>query len=156
MSNIIAALIGALGTVISTIGLYYLKRWHDDNRGGDSARDRQAALTGTWTGSFAQTFNNEVTEVPIKAHLGLRGRKYTGTVEYTDRAIKLNVDGWFLDNSIFRLDYRDNNLSVIRHGCTLLQLSPDARSVEGNYVGYNPEFKAIVTGFIRLEKLAGP
>jgi len=84
--------------------------------------------------------------------LEVKDRKISGIVTYVGSTVRLLVWGWPLGSSFIRIDYRDENFQVVRHGCTILKLNAQGDALEGRYVGYSPEEEDTVVGAIHMKK----
>ena len=154
-STITATIIGIVGTIVAPIGTFLVKRWLDERPMRDISRNRLEGVAGTWEGKFyrpSDDENGEPSLITFTANLGIKRKRITGGCRYEGSDTRLIVSGWPLDNSSMRIDYRDKNPQVIRHGCTIIKLGPRARTLEGHFVGYSPELGRVITGQVLLKK----
>ena len=64
----------------------------------------------------------------------------------------LEAEGKAVDNRIIVLEFKDANKSIIRFGTFMFEFDHSGRSLDGYFVAYEAETKAIVTGNLMLHR----
>ncbi len=63
--------------------------------------------------------------------------------------------GGFYDSTFLKFEYNHKNKNIQQFGIFFLKLSPDARSLNGKFVGFGTSRQDIVEGFVKWEKIQG-
>lgn len=114
------------------------------------------AITGQWKGQVKQRKGKHI-QFEIDLELKMMGLEIggSGRFEWRGKDILLRITrGWFSHGDFVRLDYEDKNSRILRYGTMLFELVPaqEGTQLNGFFVGYAPEAKAIIAGPIDLLK----
>ena len=123
-----------------------------------SIDQRIQSLDDLWEGTVYQQDGPEGR--PIKFPLKVRFyyislQKVRGKFCYFWDDIKtvLEAEGKAVDNRIIVLEFKDANKSVIRFGTFMFDFDDRGESLDGHFVAYAAERKAIVTGRVTLYRV---
>jgi hypothetical protein len=116
-----------------------------------SINQRIQSLDDYWKGTVNQQDGPD--GVPIEFHIRVRFYanslpKLSGKFCYywKDKETVLEAEGKAFDNRIIVLEFKDANKSVIRFGTFMFDFDHLGESLEGHFIAYAAERKAIVTG----------
>jgi len=154
---VVAAWIGGGFSIVGPIATFFAMKAYEGRFLEPLQADRKRALAGQWRGTIVQT--SLMSDLSVS--LEVSGRKITGAAELRfvlkgqDRHLVLRLVGGFLHDKFLKLDYtKKNNDGSIQFGSLIVELSSDARTLHGEYVGYGSITNAIVSGAISLSKEA--
>lgn len=154
-----AAIIGGAFAVVAPIIAYFVRRVADAWLFQRIPRDRRTAIEGHWSGSMEQDFRGRRVTYPGDLELEVRGRSLRGTlhVSLTFAGQKVeptfNMSGGFLHDRFARFDYTSKAKGSVHFGAMILELSPTATELTGNFVAFGAYAQQIVSGPIRLTKV---
>ena len=171
---ILAALIGVVGTILGSVTTWLLTRWLDKEPPGPIiGEERRAALEGAWKGSVTQRQGPvRKFELPdwvlvvrkgrIEGKSSIKGvRNIPGDSSHgispKDQAITIpvNITGELLNDRFLKVEYRgkqQDGVGAIHFGYCLLELSMDAHTLKGSYIGIGPIAGQIIYGQMELHK----
>jgi hypothetical protein len=116
---------------------------------------RIQSLDGYWKGTVNQQDGPD--GVPIEFPIGvifhyISLQKVRGTFSYywNDNKTVLEPEGKAVDNRIIVLEFKDAKKSIIRFGTFMFDFDHLGESLDGHFVAYAAERKAIVTGSVTL------
>jgi hypothetical protein len=120
---------------------------------------RIQSLEDQWAGTVYQQDGPEGVpiEFPIRVIFEVLSlQKIRGKFWYywNDTKTLLEAEGKAVDNRIIVLEFKDANKSVIRFGTFMFDFDHLGGSLEGYFVAYAAERKAIVTGSLMLDRVA--
>lgn len=116
-------------------------------RSGLRSVPRRDKLRGDWKGVAKQTSYSDYSMV---MHLEPARKSVSGHGTFGDRPVKLS--GGYYDDRYLKIDYKPQDPAVVAYGSLILELSPTADALDGKFVAYGPESKAIVIGEFSLRK----
>lgn len=157
-STILASLIGGFATVAAGIIAVIVTRMLD-NPLGLSKNERQAALTGLWSGI-------------VDVERGLGGQQQIAvTLKSTGRTVRgkgtvrghlpsgeeisepIVLVGGFVHDKFLKMEYEmEAQLGSIQFGYTLLELSPNGHILDGLFLGHGATSRILVSGSVHLQK----
>ena len=156
---IIAAIIGGICAVVGPIIAYFVRRIADTYLFQRIPKDRRAAIEGHWSGSMEQEFRGQKVTYPGDLELAVHGRALRGTLHVTLTVAgqrlepTFSMSGGFLHDRFARFDYVSKARGSVHFGAMILELSPTATELKGNFVAFGAYAQAIVSGPIRLTKV---
>jgi hypothetical protein len=134
-----------------------IKIFRDTKKSGlyESIIQRIQRLDGYWLGTVYQQDGpgGEPLDIPIEVTFDVISlQEIRGKFLYSYKGVKtvLEAVGEAIDNRIINLRFIDTNKSVIRFGTFMLDFGHLGESLDGHFVAYAAERKAIVTGRITL------
>ena len=159
---VIAALVALFGVILVPFINHHLvlKR---EGGGGYSplSTARREALVGQWSGKAIQP-QDDGTEInsTIKLEISTTSRKIKGIGEIRHKPPKskqeiveeFTLSGGFFADRFARLIFDDRDPARIQPGSMMLILTDDPKLMEGLYIGYGSETKALGMGRIELSK----
>ena len=150
---IIAAILGIIGTVSAPIITLHYKRHIDEKFIPSIRSERIRAVVGDWRGTYSITDEDGTKKrIELDARIWQERKKLVGIGTFIDGEIKVDLEGWHLDDSFIKFDYRDKRLHVVRFGSTIVKLNANGDELNGYYLGYRPDEEKIVSGVVKLKK----
>jgi len=152
---ILTAIIGGVFTVGASIVAVIVTRLFD-NPMGFKKNVRQAALIGHWDGAVHQEGGQEY---HIALQLKSRGRTIRGEgvvhglYQGGNITEPLTVFGGFIHDRFLKIEYTmEAQLGSIQFGFSLLELSPDGRTLSGSFLGYGALTRGLIHGTLHIQK----
>jgi hypothetical protein len=137
-----------------------IKVLRDTRKSGlhESIIQRIQGLEGYWEGTVNQQDGPDGVpiEFPIDVTFDvISWQDIRGEFRYSYKGVKtvLEAIGEAIDNRIINLQFIDINKSVIRFGTFMLDFGHLGESLDGHFVAYAAERKAIVTGRVTLYRV---
>lgn len=152
---IIAALIGSV--LSPTFG--YLLNNKISAKG--ISKTRREAINGKWAGAMVQDMGEPRGVMNYPLRLEMKSNRSVvfgvGRVSFQDDEKNLFVDfnlkGSFFSDRFVRIDYVAADGGSTHFGHFLMELSADAKTLRGFFVGYGVESECLVNGNIKLRKV---
>lgn len=159
-STVIAAIIGGAFTIFAPMVTLLITRYVDNYDKQIISYGRRAAISGKWTGTTSQYWNN-ISNFPVIATIKANRKIITGQfrIQYPNERDKPNNEsefkfrGGFLYDRFFQLNYISKEKNRIQFGSMILELSPSGEVLSGKYTGYGAFSKQIVSGDIELRRV---
>jgi hypothetical protein len=155
------AIAGSICTAVPSITLL-IKAWFEHKRSiyKEESAKRRGAISGHWVGTVYQAKGpgDGPIQFKINFHLRADGIKVKGNASFVwEKSIEVEIDGGYIDidENFLKLEYKDAMHEVLRYGTIIFHLSPDARTLEGRFVGYAPEPRKLIYGRIAASKACG-
>lgn len=158
--GIITALIGAAGAIAGSVSTTVIKHWLEQKQSifKKLPPSRRGAISGHWNGKVYQAEGpyGPPIEFDIEFHLDTDGTKVEGEgfFEWEGRPIKLLISGGYIDDYYVKLEYKDADYTVLRYGTIFFQISPDAKKLDGKFLGYAAERGGLIYGDTRVSNKA--
>jgi hypothetical protein len=126
----------------------------------ETITQRIEGLDDYWEGTVHQQDGpgGEPIEFPIKVRFYVNSlQKVRGKFSYNwnDKKTVLEAKGKAVDNRIIVLEFKDANKNVIRFGTFMFDFDQLGEYLDGHFVAYAAERKAIVTGSVTLYRKLG-
>ncbi len=158
-STIVAAIIGGIFTIGASIGTFAITRIFDSNLLLVTRNVRQKSLTGQWKGPVHQEGGIQGTPIDIQLALTLRSTRrvvrgegfFTGAFQNQTFNTTMTILGGFVHERFLKLEYEYKS-ELVQFGFVLLELSPDGRTLEGQWMGFGPISRKLVSGSMQLHK----
>jgi len=153
-ATLLASLIGGTCTIVAPIITLVVKGTLERLRHVAIPLSRQRSLRGTWTGTVSYDSPSELTRHSVRTEFSATKRIVRGRATYRSDGgdASLCFKGSFISDRFMQGEYTNEAEQVINFGTILFELSADARSLKGKFVGYGRVTEDIVTGNINLEK----
>ena len=159
---ILAAIIGAVGTIAGSVITWLLTRLLDGRpRLPILGQERRMALEGTWNGKIRQR-QGPIREVIISDWaMKARKRRIEGAASlHINRdgktiTIFLKITGALIHGRYFRVEYRgayQGREDFVQFGVGIMELSLDAHTLKGFFVGIGPITEGLIYGTAELKK----
>jgi hypothetical protein len=159
---VLAAIIGALGTIAAAVVTWFLTSSLDKQpRFPALGKERRKALEGTWSGLIRQR-QGPIRSIEIPNWEMKAGRRHiegTVTLQVTHETktitISLKTIGALIHGRYFKVEYRgfyQGDADFLQFGVGILELSMDAHSLKGSFVGIGPIAERIIDGWVELKK----
>lgn len=156
-STILTAIIGGIATVGGSLMAAIITRLLD-NPMGFKKNVRRAALAGHWEGTVRQDglpadYRISLSFKPVGRTIRGEGHvAYTGPDREVDEPITLF--GGFVHDRFLKLEYEmQAQPGSVQFGFTLLELSPDGRTVSGPFLGFGALFtRGFVHGIVHMQR----
>ena len=156
--------LGIAGLTVGVLGLFPIWKFVETifNRLPYQTIDkkRRITLSGTWKGHVHRSKPRKGVPVDLPVEITLKaGRKVVqGTSIFTSPGtqrgeIKNIINGGFHYGTLLRLDYHKEDRSIVGFGTILMQLSADARTLEGMVIGFSSHFEELFAVKITLNKV---
>lgn len=172
---ILAAIIGAVGVCIASVLTWILTRLtSEEERAPLLGEDRRTALEGAWKGIVHQrqgpirdaeindwTLKAKKRHVEGTATLHVKLEEKTGKNEPNkppttqDILVAVAIRGTLIHGRYFKLEYRGSfqgKEDFLQFGVAILELSLDAHSLKGYFVGIGPIAGRIIDGPAEFHK----
>lgn len=153
---ILAALIGSISTILSPILIIFIKTWIDERPLQAIPIKRIKAAEGTWKGVAQFNEKENTREVKLECTVKTVRRKCLGQLRMEDSTgpiSQFRVEGIPLDYRYFKVDYKDEDQRILRHGSMILRLSSDANQLNGRFIGYSIIIEDLIFGTITLKRV---
>jgi hypothetical protein len=157
-NHILSAIIGVVGTIVGAVSAGVVRDRLERRRSifKNLPPARRDAISAHWVGNVDQEKGpkGESIEFPIEFYLSTNGTevKGTGHFEWEDRLTELLILGGYIDDYYLKLEYKDADPMILRYGTIIFEISPDASTIEGWFVGYAAEMKGLIHGEIKMRK----
>lgn len=153
IATIIAGAFGVSGVVIGNLLNHAL-----NNRFQAVDKHRRVILTGKWQGEVQDEIDGAPAKFELSVELTAKWTSIKGeakaTYSYQENSTKatLEIQGRFLYDKFFQMEYKNNDPSKLQFGSATFELSADGRTMVGQYVGYGLLTQNLVSGNVRLNK----
>jgi hypothetical protein len=155
-TTLLAGLIGGTCTIAAPFITLTVKGWVERRHRISLSAARQEAIRGTWNGTISYDSANGGTlsdhAVFLENTLGKKSLTARATYKSNGSTTTVRANGWFVNERFIRVDYENVAQHVVHFGTLLLELSPDARGLEGRFVSYGRISGRILTGHIVCHK----
>lgn len=153
--TVLAALIGSIATISSPVIVLFIKNWLEERPLQSIPISRVRAAAGNWRGTAQFKEGEYSRKIDIDCEIKTIRRKCIGRVRGVDPTGKpyyLRLEGIPLDYRYFKLDYKDEDQKVIRHGSIIVMLSSNGSKLSGRYIGYAANLETLIYGKIELTR----
>lgn len=75
-----------------------------------------------------------------------------GTMSSVIETTAIIGSGYFINDSFIRLEYRNENRSIIQFGNAIVHLSGNGRTICGHLAGYSHSFETLVWSDVTINK----
>ena len=156
--DIAKALIAGCATIISAIITLLLKEYFDRRKETEYEKVKSQirdAVYGNWKGHYKQTLNGNMLSINLSMDLKVSSTGViTGKakVPYGDETFELDIKGGFYSERFLKMDYENQNKSVLQFGAFIFKLSDNSKRLAGNFVGSGHVSGDIIGGNAILEK----
>src|SRR5258708_30229568 len=139
---ITVALIAGAFAIVAPIVTYFVTRTADTYLFQPIPNDRRVAIEGRWTGTIEQEFRGHHVAYPCELQLEVHGSTLRGTLHESMKdgsetfEATFDMTGGFYHDRFTRLEYAAKSKSSIHFGSMILELSPDATTLKGNFVAF--------------------
>lgn len=122
------------------------------------SRKRRRAISGRWEGESQQNSGPsggpETLPLTMKMEVfWFRIIRGTGEYRLPDGTVsEFKCRGGFLYDRFLRVHYDSVEDSIVQFGSVVMELSSDAKSLTGNFVGFGVDSQKIVHGLLKLQK----
>lgn len=158
--TIIASIIAAASTVLTPLITFFVIRAYDNKSLSIISKDRKKTLIGMWSGLAVQDMDTRgEIEYPLTVKISASSKivEAKTRIMYHDDihnpVVEFIVKGGFSYERFLKLDYYSENRGAVHFGSMVLELSADAKELNGKFVGYGLRSQYIVTGKIQLRKV---
>ena len=159
---IIVALIAGGFAVVAPIVTFVITRSYENRFLQPISSRRAGALVGTWEGDAHQEFgaDGQPFDAKVTFKFTVTGKKIQGQGIYRMRDGAQDIittfifSGGFLHERFIRFDYNPEAADTVQFGSIILELSNDAKSLKGRYLGYGVRTNGLVYGTVDLKKVA--
>lgn len=166
---VLAAIITAGGACAATVIAWFLTRWFGESqRPPLLGEERRKGLEGTWNGIIHQR-QGPIRETKIDDWVMKAGKRYVegkatlhiriagtgGNPAPQDITIDLAITGTLIHGRYFKLEYRGSyqgREDLLQFGVAILELSMNAHTLKGYFVGIGPIAERIIDGPVELNK----
>lgn len=159
---VLAAIIGAVGTIAAAVITWFLTRLLDGRpRSPVIGSERRRALEGTWSGVLHQR-QGPIRTIQLSAwtmkttRRSIRGQT---TIQLPHEgktlSIPMDITGSLLNDRFFKVEYRSQyqgKEGFIQFGYGLLELSMNGHILKGAFVGIGPVSGRIIDGTVEIKK----
>ncbi len=157
-SATLAAIISGTAAIGSPLITLAATRIYDNRKLIAVKGSRRQAIVGTWLGRSKQKHDGIDLETDVKLMITAGKKLIEGEAHFagpiTGRPTHVRFAGGFLYEQFVKLDYSNVEEHALQFGTVILLLSPDARVLEGRFVGFGAETRAIVSGMLKCVKAA--
>jgi hypothetical protein len=155
---ITVAIITGAFAIISPIVAYFVKRTGDKHLFQPIPNDRRATMKGHWNGKIEQEFRGHKVTYPGDLQLEIRGHTVHGQLHITLKdggqtfEATFDMSGGFLHDRFAQLEYSSMAKGSVHFGTMILELSPTATELKGNFVAFGAFSQQIISGLIQFTK----
>jgi hypothetical protein len=155
MSEVSTALVTGISTVLAPVVTLYLDRHLKSKKYKNIDADNRQIVQGKWSGYFRQELNGE--SVTFGLSLDLRVSA-TGMLKgkakfiYNKKNIDIRVNGGFYLDEFLKMNYYNSNSKIIQFGAFVFKVDYELEKLNGQFVGYGPVSKKVISGPAILEK----
>ena len=161
--TIVAAIIGGLFSILAVIATFIITRIFDSDF-WPTRNVRQAALDGHWDAILHQEVGPGGTSMDLSCDFAFKSKGRGIQAEAILRGPLPNetitmdgiATGRFVYERYLKLEYQiKGQPGVLQFGYLLLELSPNALSLDGHFLGFGAYTQQIIWGAIHIKKRGG-
>jgi hypothetical protein len=157
-SAITVALITGAFAIVAPIITYLVTRTGETYLFEPVSHDRRAAIEGNWSGTVQQEFRGHEVTYPCELQLKVHGKTLQGLLHLNLKDAGQTFETWFdmsggfIHDRFARLEYASTAKGSVWFGAMILELSPAATELKGNFVAFGAHSQRIVSGPIQFVK----
>jgi hypothetical protein len=153
-NDVLAAIIGGLATLTGVIVSPIVSKFIENKSFYPISRDRRKKMAGKWKGKVNQYEKDVITRsIEVELDLTIKGKEVRGTGMVNSEGLhQVSLKGFFRNDRFLKMDYQNDDESVVQFGCFVFGLGDDSKSLTGKFVGYGHVARKIVNGECHFEK----
>lgn len=155
---VLVGITGAICTLVSPVIALVIKEQLDKRPLMKLSPNRRKALEGTWSATVSQelraTNTPEIWSARIQVNVSRKTVSGRFTFDHPKRGTTtLLMKGGFYNERFLKMEYYNESPHIVQFGIFILELSSDALSLRGRFLGFGADSEMLVAGIITADKI---